>query len=392
MSTNDRIFTGIICSVMMCFGACASDSDAPVVQDSHQNHETTVDNNTNSHENNAQDNNGQDNNDEDEPVSGFDSRETNGNQDTDNLNPQTDDKPYEIGHVCTEDTDCIDHYCDPDTNQCAQIQSERRAAIGESCNLAKDCSSDFCDLESKCAAKPDCGENGILFGRECVVPGDRITAGQWQATDPPHSIEFTWRVLDFDREKQRVFLFAEYTVGKSRFLEGWDRTSWEECTMRSWLNGYGAEANSKNIDYTNNNFLDRVFSEEEQERIPVVEVENIENFGGNTEDKVFLLRRDDITSYFPAKGSRVTCAVTCECSAEDCISNKTCYWLRSVTPNIYEKDLRVSNQIDVLCEDGSIKTGWNPGYDKFYIRPALWLPTDFYDAPVSRIVRPDPDN
>lgn len=80
--------------------------------------------------------------------------------------------------------------------------------------------------------------------------------------------------------------------------------------MRSWLNGYGASANtggSSGINYTEDNFLDAAFSAKEQRAIVETTVVNDDNTdydteGGNdTRDRIFLLSLAEAynRSYFP---------------------------------------------------------------------------------------------
>ena len=69
----------------------------------------------------------------------------------------------------------------------------------------------------------------------------------------------------------------------------------ETCTMRSWLNGYGASSNVDSIDYSSDNFIDAAFTSAEKNVIRQVTVVNEDNpyygtEGGNdTKDKVYLL-------------------------------------------------------------------------------------------------------
>lgn len=71
--------------------------------------------------------------------------------------------------------------------------------------------------------------------------------------------------------------------------------TWETCTLRSWLNGYGASANVEETDYSSDNFLDTAFTAEERAAIRQTTVVNEDNShygteGGNdTTDRVYLL-------------------------------------------------------------------------------------------------------
>lgn len=55
------------------------------------------------------------------------------------------------------------------------------------------------------------------------------------------------------------------------------KITWETCTLRSWLNGYGSDSNVNKMDYSSNNFLDAAFSPAEQEAIRQTVVTNEKN-------------------------------------------------------------------------------------------------------------------
>ncbi len=76
--------------------------------------------------------------------------------------------------------------------------------------------------------------------------------------------------------------------------------TWETCTLRSWLNGYGSGSNVNGIDYSSDNFLDQAFSPEEQKAIlPAVVVNDgnpyyQENIGtAEAPEYVNMGKRDD---------------------------------------------------------------------------------------------------
>ena len=80
-----------------------------------------------------------------------------------------------------------------------------------------------------------------------------------------------------------------------------------KSTIRSWLNGYEASKNNSGTDYSSNNFIDTVFSSDEQVAIADTYVYNKNNpsyntSGGNdTTDRIFLLSIEEAnnSSYFP---------------------------------------------------------------------------------------------
>ncbi len=103
-----------------------------------------------------------------------------------------------------------------------------------------------------------------------------------------------WRVLSVDGDD--AFLLADKSLDCQRYHDTEKDVTWETCTIRSWLNGYGAEANQEGKDYSRDNFLDNAFTPAEQSAIWTTYVPNNNDNahypteGGNdTWDKVYLL-------------------------------------------------------------------------------------------------------
>ena len=113
-----------------------------------------------------------------------------------------------------------------------------------------------------------------------------------------------WRVLSVDGDD--VFLLADKNLDGQQYNDTKTDVTWETCTMRSWLNGYGAGSNKSGKDYNDDNFLDNAFSGSEQSAIRTTNVVNDDNpeygteGGNNTSDKVYLLSIDEVTN--PAYG------------------------------------------------------------------------------------------
>lgn len=88
------------------------------------------------------------------------------------------------------------------------------------------------------------------------------------------------------------------------------KITWENCTLRSWLNGYGSESNLNEEDYSSDNFLDAAFSPAEQEAIRQTVVTNEGNpyFSGlegnnasmksnDTMDRIYLLSISEAATF-----------------------------------------------------------------------------------------------
>lgn len=122
---------------------------------------------------------------------------------------------------------------------------------------------------------------------DCVYFGNYYQSDATGTTKEP----IKWRVLSVDGDD--AFLLADRNLDAKPYNTSYTSVTWETCTLRSWLNGYGASDNVKRTDYSSDNFLDTAFTAEEQAAIPRTTVVNeayqgIES-GNDTKDQVYLL-------------------------------------------------------------------------------------------------------
>lgn len=144
-------------------------------------------------------------------------------------------------------------------------------------------------------------ENGTVTW-DCVEFGSywqNDTNGDGVADKNDEKEPIKWRVLSVDGDD--AFLLADTNLDVQRYndtggtvIQDKADVTWETCTMRSWLNGYGADKNICGKDYSDNNFLDNAFTESEQAAIKDTVVVNEDDLrsrenGNNTIDKVYLL-------------------------------------------------------------------------------------------------------
>lgn len=109
-----------------------------------------------------------------------------------------------------------------------------------------------------------------------------------------------WRVLEI--RDGTALLMADAALDCQPFHADSMDVSWENCTLRSWLNGYGPESNRSTADYSaqTDNFLDRAFTSDEQAAILEYPVRNENNYyfgmdsGNNTVDRIFLLAESEL--------------------------------------------------------------------------------------------------
>ena len=188
-----------------------------------------------------------------------------------------------------------------------------------------------------------------------------------------------WRVLSVDGDD--VFLMADKNLDVKPYNETDTNVTWETCTLRSWLNGYGTSENVCGKDYASDNFLDEAFSKEEQAEIKTATIINEDNSywhtegGNNTMDKVCLLSLSEVSN--PAYGFNnifvnshtriaLNTAYVAEYSGMSSVGETNDWWLRS--PG---KNSNYAADVDT-CGDGSYSYVSNDDYDA--IRPALHLP------------------
>ena len=132
------------------------------------------------------------------------------------------------------------------------------------------------------------GEEPLEAGTSYNV-GDIIKFGHYEqdgnTTNGKEEIE--WQVLKV--ESDRVLVVSKYALDCKKYNETYTDSTWENCTLRNWLN---------------NDFKNAAFTSAEQAKIPTVTVVNENNpkhgteGGNNTNDQLFCLSIGEIESYF----------------------------------------------------------------------------------------------
>lgn len=101
--------------------------------------------------------------------------------------------------------------------------------------------------------------------------------------------DIKWRVLSTDGEQ--ALLLSD--IGLDSPIIGSEDSIWGNCVMRSWLNGYAATQNGDGSNYTGQGFVNRAFNQNEAEAIMEAELTNEPEAEDTTQDKVFLLSREE---------------------------------------------------------------------------------------------------
>lgn len=183
--------------------------------------------------------------------------------------------------------------------------------------------------------------------------GDVVSMGSYKGED------IEWEILDINDEGQ-MLIVSTRAIDIMRYNESQTTLSWEECTLRGWLNG---------------SFIEEAFDGEQQEHILTTTVINNDNEfynieGGNdTQDKVFLLSLDEVRNYYDEDEDRICLlADNVDNSNEEIadLDSRQCnWWLRS--PGSYRMNAAYVEIPGSINEHG-IWVDWQRG-----VRPAMWV-------------------
>ena len=247
-----------------------------------------------------------------------------------------------------------------------------------------------------------------------IMTWDCVWFGHYPQSDSTEEKEpIKWRVLSV--EGNNAFLVADMNLDMQPYHVVREAVTWEKCTLRRWLNGYGNDSNTDKmddtqgmqyqlppwspliehgIDYQKENFIDRAFTPAEQEAIIVTDLVNKGNpkikvpGGANTKDKIFLLSYEDVTNadygFAPNDGkydeprkpkqtAYVDAGGSIHSDASSCADGRFNWWLR--TPGEQQDYAAYGNSIGYVCKMGM-------GVDRCdnAVRPALHLNLEHVDC------------
>ena len=114
--------------------------------------------------------------------------------------------------------------------------------------------------------------------------------------------------MDIDENNCRALLLSEKVLLRAHWsnFDEWGKhaSSWSDCGIRSWLNGYDGSHNADNKNYTSDNFISAAFNSAEKNRILTTKIVTGKNPKFNTaggpdvNDKLFLLSYEEVEKYF----------------------------------------------------------------------------------------------
>lgn len=227
---------------------------------------------------------------------------------------------------------------------------------------------------------------------------DCIYFGSYYQGSTTAKEKIKWRVLSI--KGKEALLVSDSALDARRYSEkSHYAITWKNCTLRSWLNGYGATQNIDQLDYSSNNFIDTAFTEAQKAMLQNTTLENksmatlvpelktssnvqvstwAEN-GESTTDKIFLLSYDDIKNRKYGFHSiynedlvewlRSDNDVNRKLSATAYAKSKleqtknTCWYIRNMSA--------ASMATGVFMDNGMIKQLAYASESPYYIRPAL---------------------
>ena len=202
------------------------------------------------------------------------------------------------------------------------------------------------------------------FARAAV--GDKVFFGKYPYDKDGNIQKIQWRVLD--RKENSLLLLTEYGIDRKKYHEESEDITWENCTLRRWLN---------------EEFLNNAFSDYEKKLIQTTNVDNSQaegyseyrtKGGNNTKDRVFLLSYKEVLEEYFASDEERICMPTAYAMRTDRLADEdtvACCW-RLRSPG------KMQDEIIYIHEEGSnvYKDGSHGGTAVFfsgYIRPALWI-------------------
>lgn len=184
----------------------------------------------------------------------------------------------------------------------------------------------------------------LRFKTRKFEAGDLLDFGKY------NDIDIVWRVLD--KQKDKALLISDKVLFSKEFSDNVENTTWENCTLRSYLN---------------NEFYNSAFENEDRKLIIKNKIinSNIESDGADekkyTEDYIFLLSYEEYKKYFSS-----------DIEYEYNRNAGSSWWLRSLP---LSPSWSSSNRILVVGESYRSFTMINDSEpsNKNGVRPALWI-------------------
>ena len=192
--------------------------------------------------------------------------------------------------------------------------------------------------------------------RLIVHIGDKLKFGSYPQTSAGDAEQLVWRVLEVRDGK--ALIITDQLIDYKRFNDNLTEVTWENCTLRKWLNG---------------DFMAKAFGSLRPERVVPVTNRNQSTQSHDyandnpTRDQVFVLSADEAKRYFGSAENMI--AYTTDYAHKqkfDYDDRSDDWWLRTSGVNN-------RNAVCVSHSGGVKKTGCDVNYYNVAVRPALWL-------------------
>lgn len=200
----------------------------------------------------------------------------------------------------------------------------------------------------------ECSETGTEIDVSALAVGDEVFFGRFPESEDFIMKPLKWRVLDIVDGKALLITVREIISQREKLKQ---TDTWDVCPVRKLLN---------------DGFYKTAFAELEQNQIVLSMISTPKNKeqrvdgGPDTEDRIFLLSKEEVEKYMAAEESRKSEA-TEYAHKQHSARRDTGFWqLR--TPG---KDGWGSVAISDYSGNFSASTGNHVGYS--YLRPAMWI-------------------
>lgn len=212
-------------------------------------------------------------------------------------------------------------------------------------------------------ANNDVTLEGKKYHRVCEADAtSTMQKFEWNEENTYHYFVYEpikWRVLSV--EDSKAILLSDQILDTQKYNQKAYRVTWQESSMRSWLNGYDATKNSGQESYETNGFAAMAFTAEEKNQIETVSRQS-------AQDKVYLLDAAEVAKDSYGLGMETARVVGSSqyAQAMGATADKVSWWTAS-SGNTELSEVFVK-------EDGSLhKKGYSVSYAGIGVRVAMTL-------------------
>ena len=186
-----------------------------------------------------------------------------------------------------------------------------------------------------------------------------------------------WRVLSVDGDD--AFLMADQGLDCKKYNETKTDVTWENCTLRSWLNGYSSSENLDKKDYSNDNFIKTAFTAEERSAIKY-SWEYYDNYSNGTLDRIYLLSKDEVLNITYGFNKLTASSETREMRTTSYARRRGVYYSFNINSTGYVgngywwlRSQNVGNSLGIYSNGYVDNIGYSGNFSGIAVRPVLHL-------------------